>query len=121
VINANEEALVSLAEAAAMVPGRQSGKAIAVSTIYRWSTWGTDGVRLETVQVGARTLTSKQALDRFFAALTEKRAQAFGEPAPRTRRRGQVAATTTRTAKRQAEIDAAMELARAELAPRSRP
>jgi hypothetical protein len=113
-----KEALIPLADAVALVPGRRSGQPVAVSTLYRWCSNGVDGIRLESVQVGARTLTSREAIGRFFASLTEQRERAFGEPVSRSRRRGQIVSASARSPKRQAEIDAAMSLAKEELAPR---
>lgn len=59
-----------------------------MATLYRWSTIGCKGVVLETAQIGGTRCTSREALDRFFAALT---AQAAGSPphspAPRVDRR----------------------------------
>jgi len=48
------------------------GKRLDLSTLYRWSTVGCRGIRLETVQVGPTRCTSKEALVRFIHALTEK-------------------------------------------------
>jgi Protein of unknown function (DUF1580) len=118
-IDTQAETLITIPEAIALVPGRAGEKPVAPSTLYRWASWGLDGIRLETVMVGARAFTTRQALDRFFAALTEQRDKAFGEPVQGGRRRGRAAQTSIRTPKRQAEIDAAMKLARAELAPQT--
>jgi hypothetical protein len=44
-----------------------------ISTLYRWSTIGCRGVVLETIQIGATRCTSREALERFFAALSRGR------------------------------------------------
>jgi Protein of unknown function (DUF1580) len=41
------------------------------STLARWASRGLRGIRLETIKVGGRTCSSSEALQRFFAALTE--------------------------------------------------
>ncbi len=79
------ESLVTLTEATKLLPRRRNGRktkqpsSTNVATIYRWSTVGCRGVILETIQCGATRCTSKEALQRFFDALTT---QAAGEPAP---------------------------------------
>lgn len=65
------ERLLDLREAASWLPRRGNGKRIHVSTLYRWSTSGSRGIRLETVRVGGRTCTSVEALGRFIAASSE--------------------------------------------------
>jgi hypothetical protein len=79
-IDVSLEDLVSLNEAARSLPARRAGKRPHVSCIYRWTVAGCRGVVLESVQIGATRCTSREALTRFFAALTAK---AQGElPAP---------------------------------------
>ena len=73
------ESVVSLIEAAKLLPRRRKGKRPNVATLYRWTTIGVRGVVLESVQVGGTRCTSREALDRFLAALT---AQSAGTPAP---------------------------------------
>lgn len=69
-IDHRHEHLLTLAQAAATLP-RFSGKRIHVSTIYRWSSRGLRGVRLETLRVGGRMCTSEEALQRFFERLSD--------------------------------------------------
>lgn len=69
------ETLISLAEAARTLPGRPN-----IATLWRWRTAGVRGVTLETVTVGGRRYTSREALARFVAATT---AAADGEPVAR--------------------------------------
>src|SRR3954447_7108193 len=64
------ETVLSLAEAAEGLPRRRRGRKTHVSTLYRWTTAGCRGVRLETIQVGATRCTSREALQRFFERLS---------------------------------------------------
>lgn len=66
------EQIVTLAEAAAILPRRRGGKKPNIATLYRWTTAGCRGTVLEYVQVGATRCTSREALDRFFQRLTEQ-------------------------------------------------
>ncbi len=59
------ERLVSLAQAAAMFPNRPS-----ISALYRWTSTGFRGIRLEWVQSGNKRVTSREAVARFIAATT---------------------------------------------------
>jgi hypothetical protein len=68
------EHLLSVTAATREVPGRPH-----VSTLWRWINRGIRGIRLETVMVGGRRFTSREALDRFFASIT---AATAGEPLP---------------------------------------
>ncbi len=69
-IDVSTEQLVSLSEAARMLPGRRCGKRPHVSCLYRWTIGGCRGVVLESIQVGATRCTSREALGRFFARLS---------------------------------------------------
>jgi len=69
-INSLAETVVSLADAARSCPARRGGKRPHVSCIYRWTTTGCKGVILESLQVGGTRCTSREALARFFEALT---------------------------------------------------
>ncbi len=69
-IDPNTETLISLTDAARSCPARRGGKRPHVSCIYRWTTTGCKGVILESIQVGGTRCTSKEALARFFEALT---------------------------------------------------
>jgi len=61
------EALIKLEDARQNVPGITP----AYSTVYRWTTVGVNGVRLEKQRVGKNIYTSFEALDRFFAKQNE--------------------------------------------------
>lgn len=72
-INPNEEMLISLTEAAELLPARRSGKRPHVSTLYRWTLKGCRGVVLESLQAGGTRVTSREALARFCQRLTDAR------------------------------------------------
>ena len=59
-IDVTTERLLTLAEAANLLPGRPSA-----ATLWRWRVRGIRGKRLESVQVGAKIFTSFEALQRF--------------------------------------------------------
>lgn len=64
-IDPQNERLFPLTDAAKEVPHRPN-----VTTLWRWQTRGIRGVKLETLLVGGRRMTSREALSRFFAATT---------------------------------------------------
>jgi hypothetical protein len=59
-IDLTAERLLTLSEAAALLPGHPS-----IATLWRWRTKGIRGRRLETVIVGSRPYTTVEALQRF--------------------------------------------------------
>jgi Protein of unknown function (DUF1580) len=61
---------IPLAQAADELPRRRRGRKTHVSTLYRWTTTGCRGVRLEFAMVGATRCTTRAALARFVARLT---------------------------------------------------
>jgi hypothetical protein len=71
-----QESKVTLYEAAGLLPGSRPGKRVNFSTVWRWVMRGVlagDGVtrvRLEAVRIGAKWITSHEAISRFSAALT---------------------------------------------------
>src|SRR4051794_36659981 len=69
-IDTTSESLLTLTQAADVLPRRRKGRKTHVSTLYRWATAGCRGVRLESVQIGATRCTSREALERFFQRLT---------------------------------------------------
>jgi hypothetical protein len=71
------ETLLSISQAARLLPPGREGKPVHPSTVLRWILAGSGGVRLEARRMGSRWVTSREALDRFSAALT---ARALGEP-----------------------------------------
>src|SRR5271154_5104019 len=62
------ELLISLAAASKLLPGRPS-----ITTLWRWHHRGVRGVKLETVVIGGRRYTSREAIARFIAATTAAR------------------------------------------------
>lgn len=72
------EQLLTLSAAARAIPGR-SGQGVHAATTWRWVRRGVRGIRLETVLIGGIRYTSREALERFFAAIT---AIANGETPP---------------------------------------
>jgi hypothetical protein len=70
-IDSTTEHLISLADAARMVPCRRGGRRTHISTIYRWTTVGIGGIKLESLQCGGGRATSKEAMARFFQRLTD--------------------------------------------------
>jgi len=86
-IDISAEQLLTLSQAARSLPGK-----VNVSTLWRWYQRGCRGVRLETVVIGGRRYTSKEALERFAAATTAAR---NGEqPTSRTSKQRQRATDT---------------------------
>ncbi len=67
-----DERLISLTEAAILIPRRRAGRPTAISTVFRWVQTGIRGIRLECVQVGGTKMTSAEAIRRFYDALTKK-------------------------------------------------
>ena len=85
-INIKHEQLLSLAEAAELLPARRNGSRPHASTLYRWAKNGLKGVRLEVLTVGDTTCTSLPALQRFFDRLTEVSLQLEQPSSPPTQR-----------------------------------
>lgn len=72
------DGLLTLAEAAKLIPGR-NGRKIHVKSLRRWIVAGVRGARLQAVRVGGVWMTSQAWLDAFAAAST---ASALGTPCP---------------------------------------
>lgn len=68
-IDTTTESVITLAEAARDTAGRR----LHLSTVHRWRLRGVAGVKLETVLIGGRRYTSREALQRFFARSTAAR------------------------------------------------
>jgi hypothetical protein len=76
-IDLQSEKLISLADAAKLVPPGRRGKRTHLSTVLRWVLRGARGpsserVKLEAVRLGGRWLTSAEALQRFAERLTPR-------------------------------------------------
>lgn len=80
-VNLLSEQLLSLSDAAKLVPVRRGGRKAHVSCIYRWTTTGCKGIVLESIQCGGTRCTSKEALARFFCSLSGNLPQANTETA----------------------------------------
>jgi hypothetical protein len=72
------EDLLALVDAVESATGRRPH----VATVLRWASRGSAGVRLETVFVGGRRLTSAAAVTRFVNACTEARGAAVAITPP---------------------------------------
>jgi hypothetical protein len=70
-IDITSERIITLPEAAAMLPARRGGRRVHVSTLFRWAQKGCRGVRLEVVRIGSALHTSREAMQRFCDRLTE--------------------------------------------------
>jgi hypothetical protein len=68
----SKERLLTLSEAAKLLPRRRGGKKTHVASLYRWSKVGLKGIRLEVLRAGGVTCTSQESLQRFFDALTAR-------------------------------------------------
>lgn len=64
-IDFENEDLLTLAQATKAIPGRPS-----ISTLYRWTQRGIEGVKLETIKLGGKRFTSKEAIRRFVERTT---------------------------------------------------
>lgn len=81
-IDVHNEQIGSLTEAAKWVPRRRGGRPCHVSTLWRWARRGIRGVKLETIDIGGTSCTSREALDRFYAAVTALRMGQEPKPLP---------------------------------------
>ena len=70
-INLGTEEVLSLSEANTVLP-RRHGRAVHLSTLYRWAKIGIKGIRLETIHVGGVLCTSVEALQRFCDQLSRE-------------------------------------------------
>jgi hypothetical protein len=92
IIDLRNETLLTLTQAARMLPNSRRGRPVHLSCIYRWILDGVKTpqgkVRLEAVRLGGRWLTSAEALQRFAAAQTPDLADRPPLPrSPSSRRR----------------------------------
>ncbi len=72
-LNLLTEDVITITEARNFLPDVQGQKRPHVSTVWRWTLRGISGVKLETVKIGSRIVTSKQALTRFISATSKAR------------------------------------------------
>jgi hypothetical protein len=66
------EHIISLSQAAKLMPRLRCDRPCNPSTIWRWCTRGVRGVRLESIRVGGTTATSQEALARFLEAINKQ-------------------------------------------------
>lgn len=78
-IPVNDDELVSLSQAARMLPITR-GKSVSPSTLWRWSKHGIRGVRLETLVRGGTAMTTRTAIQVFFERLTTLRSNPQTSP-----------------------------------------
>ena len=83
------ETPLPLAAAAKLVPPGRNGKRTHLSTLLRWIVKGAKApsgeiVHLEAARLGSRSVTSRQALQRFAEALTPRLRDAPAPPLPRS-------------------------------------
>lgn len=71
-IDTSREKLVTLAEAAGLIPFRE-GVPPHYRTVWRWCAKGLRGLRLESVFIGGIRYTTKESIDRFVGRLTDIR------------------------------------------------
>lgn len=76
-IDFKTETLIPLSKAGEELPGGRH-----LSTVNRWWRRGVRSVRLETVMVGGKRYTTREALHRFFAATTAASLTENGNAAP---------------------------------------
>ena len=66
------ETLIALADVPDAIPAPKNARKIGIHAVHRWAQRGLSGVEpLETIHVGGRRYTSREALERFFARVTE--------------------------------------------------
>jgi hypothetical protein len=87
-IDLTSETLISLSEAARLLPRGRRNRPVTLSCVLRWVLDGVrlpsgSAVRLQAVRMGGRWLTSKEALQRFADAQTPRLDGQPEQPAPR--------------------------------------
>jgi len=85
-----DESLITIHEAAALLPNNRAGGRVNFSTVWRWIMRGiatAEGHRhkLEAIRLGGRWLTSREALQRFAERLTPTEAATVRTPAGRAK------------------------------------
>lgn len=95
-LNLTNEKLLPLVDAVTSATGRRPH----LSTCLRWASKGSQGIKLETVVLGGRRLTSPDAVQRYIHAVTERKDGAIVSPTFSPRQSEQAA---QRSAKKLAE------------------
>ena len=88
-IDQSTETLISFADAAKLLPTIRGGKRPHASCLYRWSTTGCRGIVLDSVAIGGARCTSRESLDRFFSALTDRSVGQAVKPTPKAAKNNQ--------------------------------
>jgi hypothetical protein len=90
-IELRNETLLTLTQAARMLPPSRRGRPVHLSSVYRWILDGVKTphgkIRLEAIRLGGRWLTSVEALERFAARQTPNLEDAPQLPRTPTARR----------------------------------
>jgi hypothetical protein len=89
VLDLTKEAAIPLAAACPLLPPGRNGRRVHFSTLWRWALKGVKSptgeiVKLETLRLGSRLVTSREAVQRFALALSRHLAERPPAPAPRT-------------------------------------
>lgn len=79
-IELDKEEALSLTAASRVVPP-VDGRHVSTCSVWRWCTKGLAGVRLESIWIGKRLCTTREALGRFFNAVSEAKRNAAVPPA----------------------------------------
>jgi hypothetical protein len=87
--------LLTLPQAAALFPRRRAGSKVSTTTLWRWYSRGSRGVRLEVARVGGQVYTTRDAIRDFIQA----RSVAGGAPVPQA----QAASTRSKRAMKDLE------------------
>ena len=86
-IDPDTETIITLGEACRAIPP----KGISPATMARWIQRGVRGAKLQTILIGGRRLTSREALARFFAAQNATESPAPAITAKQRRKQGETA------------------------------
>jgi hypothetical protein len=71
--NLLDEQLITLADYTRIRPPGRRGARMHIRTAYRHALEGVRGIKLETVQIGGRLFTSREAIARFAARLADRK------------------------------------------------
>ena len=89
-IDIAQEDLVPIRDVPKHLPPRPTGKRVHISAVYRWTSRGLQGIRLESLKVGGTTYTSKEALQRFADRLSSPTPSPDTTPAATLTRQKQI-------------------------------
>ena len=64
------ETLITLGDAARLLPRKMNGRRVHIKTVARWCLYGIQGIKLESLKMGRNRYTSKEACQRFAESLT---------------------------------------------------